>query len=691
MTIVNPITTSTLVPQAQPTPTQTSEERQIDLRPEQIIRATVVEGGLDKTLLEMNHQHFRAQSEVELQAGQKLTLQVLQTHPRLEFRVLNNPLDGKLSQLLPLLTRSYDWAQLLKTMQQQSQPGQLPSAMTQVFSQLQALLQPLGGSQENLQGEISRLAAQLQQLFESPGFVINSPSSAQSVSGSLPAAVSLLPAEQLNALAAQIVQGLQAQLDQGSKGSSQSVPQQAQVALRELTESLPPHFEAFSRLPLSQQSTLLTLLDSVRQQPNLPSPLADDLKLLAEQLILSRQDSVMQGGQNVTESTAAKPSQVTFSQQPSLPTSAESAAPPAAPTQAAPSQAAPSQATPSQATPTPAAPSQAASTPAAPTPAAPTPAAPTPAAPSPAAPTQAAPTQAAPTQAATIGVGSLQDLQQQSSALQVPATATPPPAEVVEGISQLLSQVRQLQEEKGGLTSDLTGRLEGLLDKLQQLSQPAEASYAALPELAAIATQLSQITQQAGIHPEGGQLGFLSQFFGFHLETELLNGKKKDALASLKLGLLSLRNELGEQAKEPLHRLEILQMCKSKLHEQQVQFLPLPFNELEEGYVLVEKQREQDAEDGAEAPLQLSLSLRLSALGNLRIDMLYEKHGLHLRVACEDQEKMRYLQDFREELEQAIETVPLQGVSFAADAQAPARQLLKRLLPEAAGMLDARI
>jgi len=288
-------------------------------------------------------------------------------------------------------------------------------------------------------------------------------------------------------------------------------------------------------------------------------------------------------------------------------------------------------------------------------------------------------------------MGSLQDLQQQSSALQVPATATPPPAEVVEGISQLLSQVRQLQEEKGGLTSDLTGRLEGLLDKLQQLSQPAEASYAALPELAAIATQLSQITQQAGIHPEGGQLGFLSQFFGFHLETELLNGKKKDALASLKLGLLSLRNELGEQAKEPLHRLEILQMCKSKLHEQQVQFLPLPFNELEEGYVLVEKQREQDAEDGAEAPLQLSLSLRLSALGNLRIDMLYEKHGLHLRVACEDQEKMRYLQDFREELEQAIETVPLQGVSFAADAQAPARQLLKRLLPEAAGMLDARI
>jgi len=676
MTIVNPITTSTLVPQAQPTPTQTSEERQIDLRPEQIIRATVVEGGLDKTLLEMNHQHFRAQSEVELQAGQKLTLQVLQTHPRLEFRVLNNPLDGKLSQLLPLLTRSYDWAQLLKTMQQQSQPGQLPSAMTQVFSQLQALLQPLGGSQENLQGEISRLAAQLQQLFESPGFVINSPSSAQSVSGSLPAAVSLLPAEQLNALAAQIVQGLQAQLDQGSKGSSQSVPQQAQVALRELTESLPPHFEAFSRLPLSQQSTLLTLLDSVRQQPNLPSPLADDLKLLAEQLILSRQDSVMQGGQNVTESTAAKPSQVTFSQQPSLPTSAESAAPPAAPTQAAPSQAAPSQATPSQATPSQAAPTQAAPSPAAPTPAAPTPAAPTP---------------AAPTQAATIGMGSLQDLQQQSSALQVPATATPPPAEVVEGISQLLSQVRQLQEEKGGLTSDLTGRLEGLLDKLQQLSQPAEASYAALPELAAIATQLSQITQQAGIHPEGGQLGFLSQFFGFHLETELLNGKKKDALASLKLGLLSLRNELGEQAKEPLHRLEILQMCKSKLHEQQVQFLPLPFNELEEGYVLVEKQREQDAEDGAEAPLQLSLSLRLSALGNLRIDMLYEKHGLHLRVACEDQEKMRYLQDFREELEQAIETVPLQGVSFAADAQAPARQLLKRLLPEAAGMLDARI
>jgi hypothetical protein len=278
---------------------------------------------------------------------------------------------------------------------------------------------------------------------------------------------------------------------------------------------------------------------------------------------------------------------------------------------------------------------------------------------------------------------------------ELPANAGPvslaAPSEVAAGIEHLLNQVRQLQGEKGGLTADLTGRLEGLLDKLKLLPPASIIPPPVIPGLEALAIQLSQIVQKASIVPEGGQLGFLSQLFGFHLETELLNGKKKAALTSLKLGLLALRKELGEQAKEPLQRLEILQMCKAKFHEEQVQFLPLPFNELEEGYLLVEKRRERDPDTETAAPLQLSLSLRLSALGNLRIDMLYANNSLQLRVGCETKEIMSYLQDHREELATALVTVPLQGLSFAADAPAPARQLLERLAPEQAGLLNARI
>jgi hypothetical protein len=52
---------------------------------------------------------------------------------------------------------------------------------------------------------------------------------------------------------------------------------------------------------------------------------------------------------------------------------------------------------------------------------------------------------------------------------------------------------------------------------------------------------------------------------------------------------------------------------------------------------------------------------------------------------------MGYLQSCAAELTAAIETVPLQGVSFAADAQMPTRKLQERLLPETLGMLDTRI
>ena len=71
--------------------------------------------------------------------------------------------------------------------------------------------------------------------------------------------------------------------------------------------------------------------------------------------------------------------------------------------------------------------------------------------------------------------------------------------------------------------------------------------------------------------------------------------------------------------------------------------------------------------------------------------MLYEKQGLHLRLACEDQGKMHYLQGCVDELKESLETIELQGVSFSTDAQLPARQLQERLLPGSFNMLDERL
>ena len=316
----------------------------------------------------------------------------------------------------------------------------------------------------------------------------------------------------------------------------------------------------------------------------------------------------------------------------------------------------------------------------------------------PGAPPQSPPLPPAPTAVQVTLVGGASELHPAAAGSAVPAdpqTAAASPLlvakDVSDGLEQLLAQVKQLQAEKGSLPAELSGRLEGLLARLQQLPQPGTTGTAVLPGLEQLSGQLTQIVQQEVVRPQSGQLGLLSQLFGFHLEAELLSGKAKAALASLKLSLLELREELGGTVKEPLQRLELLQLSKARLAEEQVQFLPLLFPELEEGYLLVEKRREQGEGQESEPPLQLSISLRLAALGDLRIDMLYEQQGLHLRVACEDQEKMTYLQGCTAELTAALETVPLQGVSFAADAKQPIRTLRERLVPESLGMLDARI
>lgn len=259
-------------------------------------------------------------------------------------------------------------------------------------------------------------------------------------------------------------------------------------------------------------------------------------------------------------------------------------------------------------------------------------------------------------------------------------------------ILQLFVQVTQGQEQKQGLPPELLGRLEGLLARLQQLPQHAKGAPVVLPGFEIIVHQLEQLVTQRPSVPQGRALGLLSQLFGFHLEAELLQGKQKAALASLKLGLLGLQKELGAAVEEPLHRLELFQLCKARLAEDQVQFLPLPFNELEEGYLLAEQQSGKDEDDGEEQlPLQMSLSLRLSALGSIRIDMLYEKEGLHLQLACEDREKMSYMQNCTDELKESLQAIELQGVSFSADAKLPARQLQERLLPDSINMLDARV
>jgi hypothetical protein len=81
----------------------------------------------------------------------------------------------------------------------------------------------------------------------------------------------------------------------------------------------------------------------------------------------------------------------------------------------------------------------------------------------------------------------------------------------------------------------------------------------------------------------------------------------------------------------------------------------------------------------------------MSALGNLRIDMLVDSSGILLRVACEDQARVEFLRAMGDQLQEQLKKASVQGISFTVGAESPARELLKKILPSAKGMLDARV
>lgn len=243
-------------------------------------------------------------------------------------------------------------------------------------------------------------------------------------------------------------------------------------------------------------------------------------------------------------------------------------------------------------------------------------------------------------------------------------------------------------ELKQPLSPELLGRLEGLLERLNPQDVSQSRPNLPSPELIATLTQLVQTAAQLTHPPDGKALGVLSQFFGLHMERELHEGRLKDALSNLKAVLLK-QSQGGEELKEPLRRIELFQLCKARLADENMMFMPLPFAELEEGYLLAEQGTA--ATEGEDAPLNMSISLRLSALGNLRVDMLYDQQGLQLRLACDSQETMDYAKGAQDELRESLQAVKLQGVSFSADAREPASQLSERLNPTAKNLLDERI
>ncbi len=596
MTTVNSKMPTNLFVTAPPLSGNSIEGGVFDFSPGQMLRGMVVNRELDQIVLEINRQLYLAQGERELQIGQKVNLQVVQTQPQLELKVLLNPLDDRLSQSLPLLTRPFDWNQLVVRLQEQQRQGLESAASLKVSHQLQQILKSTSGVSVQLDEQITRIVAQLKQLSVGEKAVVDNDlllplqfsQSLKMQGGEQHTSPGVSP------IFMRVIKDLQNQLSLLPKEIDIPLPKSWYVTTRNLLAPL-QQTPQLPQLMISQRQLLVSVLNQIQQHPRVSPQLSGEVTRILVQI-----DKQITG--DIPASSVRRAPEIVGPADAKRPFSLNSEVVDAVPR-------------------------------------------------------------------AKSGDG-------------LPVLSTE--------IKQLLSQVQLRQENQQSIAPELLGRLEGLLSRLGRLPQTLSE---ALPGFEVMVSQLEQLVAQRPSIPQGRQLGLLSQLFGFHLEAELLQGKKRDALNSLKLSLLDLQKDIGGEVKEPLHRIELFQLCKARLAEEQVAFLPLPFEELEEGYLLAEKQTHENSKHAEEDEphLQLSLSLRLSALGNLRIDMLYEKQGLHLRLACEDRGKMDYLKHCAEELKESLEAVVLQGVSFDSNAKLPARQLQERLLPESFNLLDERL
>ena len=624
MSLVNPNLPVNLFIQPARQSVLPADLRQLELRVDQIVLATVKQDGLDRVVLELLDQTYRAETEKELQVGQQLKLQVTQVQPRLEFRVLGNTsADQRLTQLLPLLTRSYDWDGLTAQLQQRlvDQPQTRPLAAA--FTQLRQLLNPGSELERQAVQTLAKLGSQWQPIDSErlPGvdLAYGRPFLTQETGR-----FSATAGSPVDKLVIELVQKLQGQIS-----LLRQIPRQQTVSpawltqTRELLIPLKQDQRFLQQVPSGLKSLLITVVTQLRMQPKVTPQLMTDLdKILVR---LKDGGAAVELPAKAVQSPAVLPSNVTVANKSQTFGSSE-------------------------------------------------------------------------IDSRGTGVIDHHKLTVDLSAL-APRRAeigTAAPMQVdqssnlshVEGeLRSMISLLEQIQQQKPNLPPGLYGRIEGLMERLQL----SVADHPAMNGYNQMLDQLTQFLVQPPETPQGGQLGFLSQLFGFHLERELLQGKQREALVNLKSSLLNLQKEVGEDVSEPLRRLELFQLCKARLGEDQVQFLPLPFAELEEGYLLAEQSDPGPASDVRKG-LNLSLSLRLSALGNIRIDMLYRpEQGLQMQIAGESLEKQRYFEGCADELRQTVQTVALKKIRFSADAQLPAKQLQKRLMPEVNNMLDARI
>lgn len=246
-------------------------------------------------------------------------------------------------------------------------------------------------------------------------------------------------------------------------------------------------------------------------------------------------------------------------------------------------------------------------------------------------------------------------------------------------------------------TSQTQNLIASLLPALQNgESLPAPPAMEALVRfLADLDAELSLPKQPA---LDGVQVQQLIERLGMNMERLLAEGRRQEAVQTLKYALLELGQHLptedkaATQADQMVKSIELYQLLQIRLASESLLFLPLPFSFLDQGYLVVdaEQQKNGQKESNGQRASAYELHLQLEGLGNIQINLRKENDRLALTFYAQDAERVRFLAGFRDELERWLTSADLESVQFLVGAREPIKMLLERIVQGVTGMVDTR-
>lgn len=272
-------------------------------------------------------------------------------------------------------------------------------------------------------------------------------------------------------------------------------------------------------------------------------------------------------------------------------------------------------------------------------------------------------------------------------------TGTLPVANDQAALSQQIKTAGGVEQLIATLISQLTPLL------------PQPSALAASDPLQQLATFLltmaSTGSPSQSLDLDGARLEEILTRLGTNMERLLAGNQADKAGQTLKHALLELLPQLPasdsghEQADQIVKSIELFQLLQIRLASESLLFLPLPLAFLDQGYLLVDRDPDNqgpggDADAGERGQQRYELHLQLEGLGNLQIDLLETGGGITIKFVAEDAERARFLAGYREELGQWLTAVDLESAQFLVGAQDPVKSLLAKMMPEATGMVDTR-